>query len=368
MHLVDTLDENASGGERAALGLATHLPQDRFDVHLCTTRRSGGEPLKTLKAAGVRHVDLGRSGRYDLRGHTALLRLVHRLRPDVLHAHMFGSNFWGSVMGSFAGIPAVIAHEQTWSYEGQPARRFIDGQIIGRLVDAFIAVSSADADRMQRLEGVPAAKIHMIPNAWYERRQPDTDIRAELGIAAGVPVAASVMQMRRQKRLDVMVDAFAHTLAILPAARLLIVGAGPEHSALTAHIKRSGLGSAISLLGCREDVDSVWKAADALLLSSDFEGTSLSVLEAMAAGVPVVSTDIGGMPDITDEASAILVPRRDPEALGAALARVLGDADLRSSMGIAAARLARRFTGDAHARRCTALYESLLGESAATQR
>lgn len=361
LHVVDTLDERSAGGERAALGLAVHLPKDRFDVWLCTTRRSGGEPIEELLASGARHVDLGRTSVLDARGHIALLRLIHRLRPDVLHGHMYGSNVWVSLFGSLAGVPVVVAQEQTWSYEGQPVRRFLDGRMIGRLADAFVAVSSADAERMRSVEGVPAEKIRMIPNAWA-RRAPGAgaNLREELGIAADAPVAASVMLMRPQKRLDVMVEAFAHTLQLTPTAHLVMVGEGTEREAVEAHIARLGLDDRIHVLGYREDVGSVWRAADALLLSSDFEGTPLSVLEGMAAGVAVVSTDVGGMCDITDDSCAVLVPRRDPERLGAALAAVLREPERAQAMGAAARTMAARFTADAHAARFAELYAELL--------
>lgn len=364
LHVLDTLDESAAGGERAALYLATHLPADRFEVLLCTTRRSGGEPLDQLRAAGVRHFDLRRRGRADLAGYGALLRLIRQVRPDVLHTHMYGSNASGMVFGAMARVPVRVAHEQTWSYEGAPLRRFIDGQVIGRLADVFVAVSSADAERMERIEHVPAHKLRMIPNAWSARaEQVGADLRVELGIGPEVPLAASVMVMRPQKRLDVMVDAFAVTLQHLPDAQLLMVGDGPERARVIAHIERLGLQHAIRVLGYREDVGSVWEAADVLFLSSDFEGTPLSMLEGMAAGTPVVSTEIGGVPDITNDDCAVLVPRRDPHALGTALATVLGDPERRRRMGEAARTTAASFTAEAHARKFAELYESLLAKA-----
>jgi glycosyltransferase involved in cell wall biosynthesis len=274
---------------------------------------------------------------------------------------MFGSNVWSTIFGYLTRVPVVVAHEQTWSYEGMPLRRFLDGRVIGRWADAFIAVSSADAERMVTVEGVPREKIHMIPNAWMTRpRAADVDLRAELGIPADAPVAAAVMYMRPQKRIDVMVDAFARTAQRLPEARLVVVGEGDELPVLRERIAHHDLGDRVHVLGYREDVGTVWKIADVQVLSSDFEGTPLSVLEGMASGVPVVATDVGGLRDITDQDCARLVPRRDPEALGTALAEVLADRELQQRMREAALRRADDFTAPAHARRCEALYEELL--------
>jgi glycosyltransferase involved in cell wall biosynthesis len=362
---VDTLTETAAGGERALLGLAVNLPADRWDVWTCTTRQSGGPPIEQLRAAGVTHVDLERKGKADLRGHLALLRLIRKVRPTIVHSHMFGSNVWGTIFGHLARVPVIVAHEQTWSYEGKPLRRFLDGRVIGRWADAFIAVSTADAERMVSVEGVPEDKIHMIPNAWMDRpRESGIDLRAELGIAPDAPVAAGVMVMRPQKRLDVMVEAFAVTLRELPEAHLVLVGEGDEFPMVRDSIVDLGLEERIHVLGYREDVGTVWRMADIQVLSSDFEGTPLSVLEGMASGVPVVATNVGGLPDITDERCARLVPRRDPEALGTAIAAVLGDRELQREMSAAASARADEFTAPAHARKCEALYEQLLAQRA----
>jgi len=346
------------------LSLAVHLPSDRFDVYVCTTRIGGGPPIAELEAAGARHVGLGRKGRFDVPGHLALLRLARELRPDVLHAHMFGSNLAGSVFGRLARVPVVIAHEHTWSYEGDPVRKLLDGYLIGRLADAFLAVSSADAERMHSIEHVPRGKIRMIPNAWMPR--PDAgsgDLRTQLGLGPDVPIAVSVTTMRPQKRLDLLAEAFVRTLRTVPGARLLLVGDGPERPALEAAVDRLGLRDAVHFLGYRQDIDAVFAAADAMVLSSDFEGTPIAVLEAMAAGVPVISTNVGGLPDVVDQTLGVLVPRRDAAALGDAMALVLGDRDLAARMGAAARKRAAEFTVDRYTERCGALYEELLAAS-----
>ena len=360
LHLVDRIDELAGGGERAAAGLAMALPADRYDRWLATTRLAGGEPLAALVAAGVHHVHLDRTGRVGAGGIARLIGLIRRLRPDVLHAHMFGSNVWGATLGRALRVPVVVAHEQTWSYEGQPVRRLLDGQLIGRLAHAVLAVSSADAERMVAIEGVPREKVHVVPNAWFARAPSTGDVRAELGLGPDVPVAACAIVFRPQKRVDVLFEAFAACRARLPDAHLVIAGDGPERPLVERKLREHGFGDAVRLLGVRHDVDALWRAADAVVMSSDFEGTPLAVLEAMAAGGPVVATDVGGLPDITDAACARLVPRRDPAALGAALADVLGDRALRDRMGEAARAKAAEFTAERNAERVAAIYEALL--------
>ena len=361
LHVLDRLDDASGGGERAALGLALELPKDRYDVHLCTMRHCGGAPLAALREAGVTVHVLERGHRFDVAGHLRLLALVHHLHPDVLHAHMYASNVPGSLFGRIAGVPVVVAHEQTWDYEGDPLRKVLDA-VVGQLADAFIAVSSADARRMARLERVPGRKIHMFPNAWAPRAEPAVvaDLRAALAIPADAPVVAALTVMRPQKRLDVMIAAFRQVRDRLPAAHLVIGGDGGERRTVEAAIAAEGLQDAVHLLGFTREIQPLWRASDLVLLSSDYEGTPLAIAEAMAAGLPVVSTDVGGLPDMTTPDSAILVPRRDPAALADAVVALLGDEDRRWRMGEAAREQAASLTSAAHAEKVAALYEQLL--------
>lgn len=366
--VLDRLDDNGGGGERAAVGLAVSLPRDRYEVWMCSTRIATGSPLRELEAAGVRHVHVDRRGIIGPRGLADLVRLVRRIRPDVVHGHMFGSNIWATLIGRACRVPVVIAHEQTWSYEGQPLRRLIDGRVIGRLAHAFVAVSRADAGRMHEVEHVPAARIHVIPNAWFAPAElTSTDVRAEIGAGPDVPLAACAALMRPQKRHDVLIDAFAQARRAVPTAQLVLAGDGELEQIVRERIAAHGLGDAVHLLGTRGDVDSIWRAADVAVLSSDFEGTPLAILEAMSDAVPVVATDVGGLPDLIDQASGILVARRDPAALGAAMARVLGDRELRERMGAAARERAQLFTAERHAERTGELYEELLRRARGTR-
>src|SRR5436305_13981913 len=110
------------GAERLAVGLATHLPQDRFEPWLCATRYSDAASQQALADAGVRHHMLGRKAKWDVHRLGGLARLLRRERFDILHTHKFGSNLWGGLIGTACGVPAIVAHEHSWSYEGNPAR------------------------------------------------------------------------------------------------------------------------------------------------------------------------------------------------------------------------------------------------------
>ena len=366
--LVDTL--YLGGGERFLVGLATNLPPERWDVTVCATRRHEGTLVSELEEAGVRYLTLDRSGRFDVAPFVRLASLLRRERFDILHAHMFGSNVWGSIFGRLFRVPVVVAHEQTWSYEGQPLRRFLDGRVIGRLADVMVAVSTRDQERMTSVEHVPAAKTTYIPNAFMPPLTPPPagDLRAELGIDAGAPVAGTIAVLRAQKAIDVLLDAFAIVSDRIPAAQLVIAGYGPMAETWQAYTRELGLEDRVHWLGMRNDGPVVLAGLDVAVMSSNFEGTPLFAFECMAARTPMVVTDVGGQRDIFENGrSAMIVPPRDPAAMADALEALLRDPERRRAVTEAAHERLAEFTVERAVERVEELYWRLLESKGRTR-
>ena len=221
LFLIGKLGEQG-GAERFTLGLAANVPRDRIEPWVCVTRSATEGALRTLSEADVPCTVLGRRTRWESHRMLGLVGLLRRERFDVLHAHMFGSNLWGTVLGRLAGVPVLVAHEHAWSYDGNPARVWADGNVIGRLATRFVAVSSADAQRMVEQEGVPAEKVVVMPTAYVPRDAADRNFRSELGIDDSVPLVATAAVLRPQKAIDVLLDAFVLVLERVPAAHLVI--------------------------------------------------------------------------------------------------------------------------------------------------
>lgn len=350
------------GGERMASVIAARLDPVRFERVLCSTRSNPVETFEAeLQERGVRVVVLERGSKLALWAWWPLVALLRRERIDVIHAHKFGSNLWGSILGRLARVPVVIAHEHSWSYEGQPLRRFLDRHIIARGADVIVAVSREDRRRMIELEKIDPTMVRFIPNGIAPLEQRGHDVRAELGIRPGVPVLAAVGQLRPEKALEVLIDAARHLLLRFPELKVLIVGHGPEEEALQQLVAQASLEATVIFLGRRRDVPDVLAAIDVAVCCSDFEGSPLSVMEYMAAGKPVVATRVGGIPDLIDHGvHGLLVSPRRPEELADALADLLNDHDLRTEMGERGRlRQQREFSLDALVRSIEDLYEDL---------
>jgi len=372
--LVDGLGRHG-GGESLARQIATNLDGSRFESTFCVSRWNGSAGTKAvseLEEAGVRFLGLERASRLQLRPWGRLLSYMRRHQVDVLHSHKVGSNAWGAVLSSLARVPVFVAHEHTWSFQGQPLRRFLDRELIGRRADAFVAVSREDRRRMHAIEGIPLEKIRFISNGIPSPLPPDPSInlRSELGISADQPVVGAVATLRAQKALDVLIRAAVPLTHRFPDLRVLIAGGEmgergqgrkPERERLTALARDLGVSDQVRLLGPRSDIPELLAALDVAVLSSDFEGSPLSVLEYMDAGKPVVATRVGGIPDLVVEGvTGLLVEPQDPDGLAAAMAEILGDPDRATAMGRAGQERRRsEFSIENTTRQVEALYEEL---------
>ena len=339
--LVDYLGASG-GGERLAMEISKRLDRERFEPIHCASRwhpEASGPAQRgaadELRAAGVRVVGLGRGSTLKVWSWAPLVRLMRRERVDVLHSHKFGSNVWGVLLGRAAGVRAVVAHEHTWSYEGQPLRRFLDRRLIAAHSDAFVAVSSEDRRRMIEIEKIDPSDVVFVPNGIDDVPAGDgARVRAELGIDPDAPVLGAVAVLRPQKALHQLVRAAARLAPEHPGLRVLIAGEGPEREGLEALIDELELGATVTLLGLRRDVPDVLAALDVAVVSSDFEGTPLAVLEYMDAGLPVVATRVGGLPDLIEHGRhGLLVEPGAPDQLAEAIATLLRNPDQARELG-----------------------------------
>jgi glycosyltransferase involved in cell wall biosynthesis len=366
IRVVTMIDRLApSGAEIFASRVAEELDPSRFERILCVTRPSPAELVAPLEDAGVRVLQLGRRSKLDVWRWWPLVSLLRRERVDVLHSHKFGSNAWGALLARAAGVPVFVAHEHTWSYEGQWLRRFLDRRLVSRIAAVVLTVSEADRLRMIEIERVDPRKVAYLPSGVRPhvptgRRR----VREELGLAAEAPIVGTVCGLRPQKALDVLVRASARLVVAVPGVRVLILGEGPERRRLEALIDELVLGETVSLLGAwpAEEVADFVDALDVAVLSSQFEGMPLAAMEFMSAGKPVVATAVGGLPDlIGDGVHGLLVPPGDPEELAEALASLLHDPERRASMGRAGLERQRReFDFAGMVRKLEGRYEELV--------
>lgn len=341
MHVVLSL--RPGGTERLVVEMARRAgPSVRASI-CCLDER--GAWADEAERDGVPVTVLGRRPgfRPGLGFRLAAAARAHRAR--VLHCHQYTPFVYGVLAKcTNPGLRIVFTEHGRLADSPPSPRRRVANAFFGRAAGHFFAVSD-ELRRFLEREGFPAGRLRVLPNGIDIGPRPAPgsreDARRRLGIGTEAPLVGTAARLDPVKGLETLVAAFDRLRGARPDARLLVLGDGPERSALEADIARRGLGAAVTLAGHRGDVRDLLPALDLYVNSSTYEGVSLTILEAMAAEVAVVATAVGGTPEVVaDGETGRLVPPRDADALFLAIDTLLGDAALRARLAGAGRRRA----------------------------
>lgn len=327
----------------------------------------GGPTLESAARAGARTAMLGKGGA-RLAGIGRLARLLRDARVDVVNGHNPTGGLYGALAAVRAGVPVAFRTEHSVHYRGRhsaayPLLEMISTGIARRVVCVCEAVLHSHVRRLPWAAGRFVTVANGISPAPHTR--PREEVRAALGLGPADAVVLSIGSLTRQKAQHRLLEAFSAVAATRPGARLLIAGEGPLRPELEAGIAARGLDGRVRLLGARLDAADLLAACDVYALSSEREGLSITLLEAMRAARPCVATRIGGNPEaVEDGVTGRIVPPDDAPALAAALAGLLDDPERAAALGEAGrARWAARFTAERMVRETEALYREALARA-----
>jgi glycosyltransferase involved in cell wall biosynthesis len=352
------------GLERVVQGLSVGLARRGHTVSLIAVVSPGADLapfFAPLGPAGVRTIAVELPGRAYLRELNAVGRLILSLAPDVMHSHGYRPDLlhgWSTRRKGIATVSTLHgssrmggkSHLFEWIQE-RALRRF----------DAVVAVSHPLVDSLER-RGVPHDRIHHVPNGWFapSRPLPRDEARARLGLSPGDRVIGWTGRLIPIKGADVFLRALG--LLDTPGWVGCVMGDGPERPALEALAEELGIGDRVRFQGAVQEAARSFAAFDAFVLSSRSEGTPMVLLEAMGAGVPVVATEVGGVPWVVErEREGWLVPSEAPDELARALRAALTDpAEAQARAGRARARVERDFAPDVWIRRHEETYRAAI--------
>jgi len=360
LHLITEL--NVGGAEKALARLLAHLDRDRFAPAVACLYAGDGPVADEIRTLDIPVIDLKMTAKWRWDALWRLYHLLRQERPAILHTWMFHANIPGRVLGRMAGVPIVINSERTMGMESRWRYRL--NRVTVPLTDQVVCVSQQVVDFIVQEVGIPRHKTVVIPNGIdlqdFEHLPNKQRARAALGLSPDQMLVGTVARLDPVKRLDVLLQA----MTSLPDVCAVIVGDGPERESLGAMSERLEIASRVRFAGQQDDVRPWLAAMDVFVLSSDWEGMSNAVLEAMAAGLPVVATAVGGTPEVVvNGVTGLLVPPRDPDTLAQAITRLLRNPDLRREMGQAGReRVEREFSVERMVQATEALYEELVGE------
>jgi glycosyltransferase involved in cell wall biosynthesis len=319
------------GTEQQTVELVRRLDPQRFRVHLACFHRRGALLTEVPAAVPVESFPL--HGFRSASGFAQLARFAwwcRRLGARLVHTCDLYANIFGLTGATLAGVRARIASRRE-VLTGDKSRLQLAGQrTTYRLAHAVVANSSAAAEQLAQ-EGVPARRIRLIPNgvdaARFTRRPAAGPLRR----------IAMVANLRREKGHDVLIDAAPAILAAHPDAEFVLAGDGPEAAALAARARTRGVADRVVFLGATRDVPEVLAGSDVFVLPSRSEALPNAVIEAMAAGLPVVASEVGGIPElIAQGVTGLLVAPGDPPALAGAIGYLLDHPAAAADLGCAA--------------------------------
>jgi len=274
--------------------------------------------------------------RFDLKVPGELKNFINQEKIDLIHSHGYKSNFYGLMTAKMSKVP-ILATVHGWTGETDKLRLYenLDKWVV-KMMDHLIAVSPMICNELRSL-GLNTARVTFIPNGIdverFDPKKVNADVRKEFGIEDSF-VIGSVGRISNEKGHIYLIKAFEKIQSKIPGARLMIIGDGPLLGELKEYARKHLIANKVIFTGIREDLPSLYRAMDVFVLPSLKEGIPMALLEAMAMEIPVIATDVGGIPYVVSpDQDGILIPPVDPDILAEKISSFLQDEPLRFEIG-----------------------------------
>ena len=360
------------GVKRLFAWMIPRFDAERYNVSLVSLRKKDLSE-ETLESIGVDITYLHKS-KFDPATLPALLKVIDRKKIDILHLHGYGATTFGRIAGSMRSLPTIV-HEHA-NLTDTPWFQKIADTALEPVTDIAIAVSKSTAEFVINARRIPPAKVKVVylgvPLEEFSRPRSQGEIhaaRAELGIARDDVAIGTVTRLHDSKGNSYLVDAARLVLNDRPNARFFIVGEGPLRESLEQQARALNLGDRLTFAGFAKDIPRVLSAFDISVFPSLWEGTPLTVFEALAMGKAIVATDADGLIDVlTPEHDAIVVPKRNARVLADGLMRVIDEPATRERLRAAAFETGKKYDIAAFVHKMERLYDLLHRVSRATKR
>jgi len=334
LHLHNT--SSIGGAEQMFINLANFINPDKFKSYVGVFRE--GELTSELRKRGIKFLWLKESTQvYDYKFLKNIIQLIKQNRIDLIHSHTWGTDFYGYWASKILGIPMISTiHNRYYIFEKWS--RKLSYKVFISQIKKIVAVSKDIQDLLREKLKLSPQKVRLIYNGIdthkFENKMDLEPLRKELNLREKELILGNVGNLREVKDHHTLILSFHKVASFFPQAKLLIVGEGELKIRLIKLCAELGLENRVLFLGHREDVNLLLGLMDLFILSSHSEGCSISVLEAMASGKPVVATRVGGNPELVLEGkTGFLVPPAEPEKLAEKTIFLLRNEDLRVKMG-----------------------------------
>ncbi len=361
MHVIWSLD--LGGAEQVVLNLVRKLDRGRFEPIVCCLNEKG-RYAEQVEREGIRVMALHKRPKFDPLLVPRLVRLIKREGVDLIHTHLFTGNLWGRIAAKIAGVPVISTEHGMDTWRGRfelTLDRWLT-KTNRRVIFVSEGVKRFYSERNPSLNGKGRVLHNGIEVENFGLHSSKNNVLAELGIAHGRKVIGIVGRLVPEKSHEDFLEAIRLLYKEGREVTGLIVGEGEREAFLRGKVREMGIEKDVVFTGFRQDLDRLYSAMDVFVICSIREGFPLTILEAMAAGVPIVATRVGGiLESIQDREEGLLVPAGHPEGLANSIASVLDDSQLRERLIKNARDLVRnRFSAEKMVKDHEALYEEVL--------
>ena len=332
LHIIDHL--GPGGAQEALLNLVKFADRSRFELEVATMH-GFGVYWESIQQAGVRVHSLS-PHKFAPLYLTNLAGLLRRGRFDLAHCHLIAANLIAKPLAHLGGVPVLFNHDQcndVFRYRNK-VRMWLD-RLTNRLTDRIIAVSQSTRDFLLEMEKIPPHKVSLIYNAVdLERFSPGSkeqrrECRRRFGFSETAKVVLGAGRLQAQKNFPGFLAAAASLSRRQPEVRFVIAGEGPDRASLEKLAARAGIADRVQFLGFVTGMPELYLASDVLFFPSFFEGTPMTVLEAMASGLPIVASEIDGTAEVLEDGvDALLAPPEQTRIFVELLATLLQDQPL----------------------------------------
>ena len=350
------------GSEILAWRIARSLNRTgRYVGSLCAVDH-GGPLAEMLAADGIPSRAYSRTGRLDLKLIGQMARQFRADKIQLVHTHHIGQLLYGGIAGRLAGARVVHTEHDIHSLGRPRTQRLL--RVLSGMVDVVTTVAQPVTEFLRDTVRIPSRKLKTIPNgvdiAAYRSAVPIS--RSVLGWRDEDVIIGCIARLEPEKGHAVLLDAFRRIHTRQPFARLLLIGDGSEREKLQSMAHQLGLNGSVRFLGVRTDIPELLATCDLTTLASAREGLPMAILEAMAAGRPVVATRVGSVSELVrDEETGLLIPPGDPEALAEALQTMIADSRKRQQFAAKAFEVVRaRYSFDRTLEQYDSLYTAVL--------
>ena len=367
LHIFTSLP--VGGAEMNLLNIVRNIDREKFHIVVCCLGKEGeiGERIKDL---GVELVSLG-AGRIGTLNVPLLLRLrsfIKKKKFDIVHTHMYHANLYGRTAAWLAGSPVIIAHIHN-IYQKRKLHRIVINRLLSNITDRVITGNRIVMKDVISFDRVPENMIEVL--AWgidtelFTKEQNRTANREAMGFRSDDYVIGNVARLEEAKGQRYLIKAVRTMKELGLNVRCLIIGSGSLEKELKSLALESRVAGDILFLGTRHDLPQLFSAMDAFVLPSLWEGLPLALLSAMASGLAVITTDVGGIKDvIIDGVNGLIIPQSDPQAIADAVGRIYRDRGLAAKMSERSRQEAIvNYSARALTKRLEEIYIGLLGQA-----